>query len=269
MRENALVRFNYEMRIIAANRLTSDQKYQRNLSPTQLRKIKEGFDWNLVNPIKVSLRDGKYYVMDGQHTLSDIIAIFGEDTLVPIMLFTGLTYQKEAQLTAKFDELKRKMSKVDTANALIEAEDDDILRFIDICESCGYKAEFSSGITKRDYYVQNPYLVYEAVYKKHGEKFLKQILAFFSGAYQGRADCMRSPVLKGVIRFMEVYENEYNEKTLVRSMSGILPDQFKQNAKIDKHLREVDRYGNTVRTIYNTAAKKKLIDKFEEAKIIK
>ena len=44
--------------------------YQRELNIHRVRKIVARFDPRLVNPPKVSYRNGHYYVFDGQHTVA-------------------------------------------------------------------------------------------------------------------------------------------------------------------------------------------------------
>ena len=44
--------------------------YQRELNINRVRKIAAKFDPRLVNPPKVSYRNGHYYVFDGQHTIA-------------------------------------------------------------------------------------------------------------------------------------------------------------------------------------------------------
>jgi hypothetical protein len=61
---------NYEYKQINSAFILSDPDYQRTLDVNRVKRIVANFNPNLVNPIKVSLRNGKYYVFDGQHTLA-------------------------------------------------------------------------------------------------------------------------------------------------------------------------------------------------------
>lgn len=63
--------------LIPIKELTCDQEYQRALSDKQVRKTSENFDPFQVNPVKVSKRDGKNYVIDGQHTMEIIAKVSG------------------------------------------------------------------------------------------------------------------------------------------------------------------------------------------------
>ena len=44
--------------------------YQRELNPERVKRISRSFDERIANEPKVSLRDGHYYVFDGQHVIA-------------------------------------------------------------------------------------------------------------------------------------------------------------------------------------------------------
>ena len=44
--------------------------YQRELNEDRVRRIAAEFDERIANEPKVSCRDGRYYVFDGQHTIA-------------------------------------------------------------------------------------------------------------------------------------------------------------------------------------------------------
>lgn len=54
--------------LIPYNRLRSDVDYQRNLRMKFVDTVCKVFDKNKMRPVRVSLRDGEYWVLDGQHT---------------------------------------------------------------------------------------------------------------------------------------------------------------------------------------------------------
>ena len=255
--------FQYELTIMNASELKSGQAYQRPISPKRIRQIREHFSWNLVNPIKVSDRGGVKYVFDGQHTLTVIKANFGDDTMVPVMRYTGLTYEKEAELAARSDENRRTMARHEIDNALTEAGDKEHTKFIEACGEFGWVAEFSNSITRKNYYVQNPSMVFREVYLKHGKLFLKQFLDIFEKSWGGDPDSMRAGIEKGIIKFMELFDGQYESKTLVKALSGVNTSIIDKNAKNDFTRRGVMRYAHTIWLMYNKVSKnKKLADVF-------
>lgn len=76
---------------IPIKNLTSNQEYQRNLSIKHVQKAAENFDLYQINPIKVSRRDGKNYVFNGQHTIEIIATVSGSrETPVWCMIYDDL-----------------------------------------------------------------------------------------------------------------------------------------------------------------------------------
>ena len=50
------------MQMINSRKMFVDPTYQRPLDPTRVKKIASSFNPCLVNEVKVSYRDGKYYM---------------------------------------------------------------------------------------------------------------------------------------------------------------------------------------------------------------
>ena len=62
--------------------LETDASYQRPIDAKRVEHIVANYDWRLVNALKVSHRDGHYYVFDGAHTLSCHLAATAPLTFV-------------------------------------------------------------------------------------------------------------------------------------------------------------------------------------------
>ena len=58
--------------------------YQRPLQSDEVKEIIAKFDIHLMNEPKVSFRDGKYYVFDGQHTIISLLEM-NEGNHFPIL----------------------------------------------------------------------------------------------------------------------------------------------------------------------------------------
>ena len=59
----------YKEMYIRSNELEIPRRaYQRSLNVARVRQIAKHFDERIANEPKVSLRNGHYYVFDGQHT---------------------------------------------------------------------------------------------------------------------------------------------------------------------------------------------------------
>ena len=72
----------YEYKRMPAAWLETDFSYQRKIDAARVDRIVNSFDPRLANEVKVSFRDGKFYVFDGAHTLSALKRIHGEEAFM-------------------------------------------------------------------------------------------------------------------------------------------------------------------------------------------
>lgn len=57
-------------RTIFSGKLTSGLPYQRQVDEKEVDRLIQEWDDRLLDPIIVSFRDGRFYVVDGQHRIS-------------------------------------------------------------------------------------------------------------------------------------------------------------------------------------------------------
>lgn len=62
--------FEKEWKMLKPSEINVDILYQRMIDTNRVARMVKQFNPNLVNPPKVSFRDGKYWVFDGQHTIA-------------------------------------------------------------------------------------------------------------------------------------------------------------------------------------------------------
>ena len=105
--ENFAASFNitppYPMRVIHSSKLIYPREiYQRGVQRKRVELIATDFNEYVANEPKISFRNGKYYVVDGQHTIEARILRNGGRAL-PILckVYTGMTMQQEALLFAE------------------------------------------------------------------------------------------------------------------------------------------------------------------------
>ncbi len=89
-----------EMRQLPVGLLEIDYSYRQNLIMRRVKYIADHFNPDLLGVIKVSFRDGHYYVVDGCHTVAAIKEKFHDDSY-PLLckVYHGLTVQDEARMT--------------------------------------------------------------------------------------------------------------------------------------------------------------------------
>ena len=86
-----------EAKLIPSHMLEIDPEYQRRIDMGRVEQMVEEYNPCVVNPLKVSHRDGKYWTFDGGHTLMMLKKVHeGEKTfLVECRVFENLTYDED------------------------------------------------------------------------------------------------------------------------------------------------------------------------------
>lgn len=82
-------------------------------------------DINYLTPIEVSLRNGKYNIVNGQHRVAAIRRIMGgKDKLVNCLVYTGMTYEQEAAMYFLLDKTTGHLKLANAIKALLESGTD-------------------------------------------------------------------------------------------------------------------------------------------------
>lgn len=237
--------------------------YQRRLDPVRANKIAEKFDERLLNDPKVSWRDGRYFVFDGQHTLEAMKILNGnKDLLVRIRMFEGMTAKDEAMLFAKQFGESESVAAGARIRALIYAEDPTALAFQAAVRSVGFELDYSHQRGK------NRIGCISAAYKQFkelGAERFTEVLTAIREAWDGDSNSFRLGNIVGLCQFAELYRDEYSHYRLVKRLSIVGPMEIYQSAKdISEGECPGDlKYLKVVWDIYNgTSASKALPRKF-------
>lgn len=136
-------KFEFEFKEISTNNIRAAD-YQRIPDMDRVKDIASKFDWNLVNPVKVSFRDGAYWNFDGDHT---VLACKehngGKDLSVWCKVYHGMTYEDEAYYFA----MQNGKSKDPKLNETLFATQKTGERFIEL----GTKYERYNGLDRNKY----------------------------------------------------------------------------------------------------------------------
>lgn len=127
-----------EMRYIDSALLTPCAEYQRVLRTRKVEEISATFSEYVANEPRVSYRDGRYHVFDGQNTIEARIACNGGHDL-PILckVFHGLSKKDEALLFAVQTGISTDLTAGERLRADIVAEDEDACAFVAATEATG------------------------------------------------------------------------------------------------------------------------------------
>jgi hypothetical protein len=242
--------------ILNTKNLTSGAGYQRPIKQERLKRIISNFDEHKVNPIKVSYREGKYWVFDGQHTLSALKLLnLGEDLMVRCEVHHGLTYEDEARL---FSEQNDGVTKVDLGykiKSLIEAGDKGALEIENAIESVGFIMSFNKS--KGDNKIVALGKI-QSIYKDLGSTGLIRILNLIKETWEGQSSSLDKEILGGVHYFVKTYKNDFNEDIFVKNLRRVSPIVIKRDGKADTSTKKTDlKYAKQIYEAYNKGLKNK------------
>lgn len=236
----------YTMEMIPSNLLIVPRDlYQKRLNKKRVAQIVADFDDAVANELKVSFRDGKYYVFDGQHTLMALIKMNdGKPLLVRCKVYRGLTVEQEAVLFATQTGHAALPTAAERLHALTIAHDEEALAFTDASESSGLLLA-KDGL-RGDGYIKCINTAWR-MYRRLGDKRYREAIGVIYDAWEGKADSLRGEIILAVCEFVRLYHGKYNLVTLTTMLSQTNPRQL-----CSMILSDIDRpgYGGYVYPIF-------------------
>ena len=175
----------------------------------------------IANPPKVSYRDGHYFVFDGQHTIVTRKTMNGGNDL-PIIckVYTGLTKEEEAILFSKQTGVSRPLTAGAELRAALVGKDTESIAFLNATESTGlqlgldaYRAPWKIICIRTAF----------KEYKTYGADLYKEALTMLARGWEGDPDSLRSGILRGMVRFVALYQGEYDPERLVKRLHTVHP----------------------------------------------
>lgn len=216
---------NFEL--IPINNLVSNQEYQRNISASHIRRMAEDFDLYQINPVKVSRRDGKNNVFNGQHTIETIAFVSGSrDTPVWCMVYSGLKYQEEAEIFANQQKHNRALSAFDTFKANIEAGNDAELLIKAAVEDYGYTIS-----SKKMAGTMTAVGTLCYTFNNYGFEVLDRTLRLCFGAWEGDPNSLTANILKGIRQLVVAFGEELQDDLFKNKVGGTSIRELGRTAK--------------------------------------
>lgn len=238
----------YKYGKINSDKIISDKSYQRPLDTKRVKKIVDNFNPKLVNPIKVSLRDGKYYVFDGQHTLKALILRNGsKDLNVECKIYENLTQEQEAELFAEQNGISKNVDIASKMKAKHLAGDKEIVELKKGIENLDITFDFTKN--KAD----NKIICFNAVYKiykQYSIQFLLEVLQIILDSWNGNEDSLRKEIISGVSIFCDTYRGKYDRNELVKKLSKVAAVQILRDGSVTRYGGD-KRFARQILNVYN------------------
>lgn len=220
-------------RTISTDKLTSGLPYQRIVDEREVNRLIREWDERLLDPLVVSYREGRFNVIDGQHRISALRKMNGNrDIMVRCKVYSGLTYEQEADLCYKLDKAKKRLSLSQSTNALAESGADpevsEIKRLMN-CEGFTWALGRKYG---KSYEVIATRAVINA-YRLLGSVGFLRLLRLLGDTWKGDTHSLTAPVLSGMALFLKTYEVELSDHIFVKRLSTMDPEEITRRGRMD------------------------------------
>lgn len=239
-------------RELHTNRLTSGLPYQRPVEQKEVDRLIREWDERLLEPVIVSFRDGKFYVVDGQHRISAMRKMNGGNgIMINCKVYSGLTYEQEAAFCYKLDKAKKRLSLSQATNALAESgENAEITEIRQLTENCGFVWALGKSRGKTGEIVSTRALV--NAYRLLGGVAFVRMMNLLWDTWEGDPRSLTAAILSGMALFVKTYETEINDKTFVSRLSQADPDEINRRGRADFSTSSVAlRYARVILEKYN------------------
>lgn len=243
--------------------LTSGIVYQRPIDSKKVKKIMNRFDIHRFGSIKVSYRDNKYWVFDGQHRLAAIKAINnGNDCVVPCEVHNGLTYEDEAKLFATQYDNSSPVHICYKMKALYESKDEEIFSMINIVENCDLKVSFDRN--KKDNKITAVRKLLQ-IYRELKTEGFQRVLNLIRNTWEGKPSSLEKEILGGVYMFVKTYGKIADDECFIKNLKKIDPIIIKRNGDSDFSAKKDIKYAKQIWDYYNKglSSRNKLDYKFK------
>ena len=231
-------------------------EYQRRLQMSKVKRMVAEFNGVIVNPPKVSYRDGRYIVIDGQHTIVGLKTLNGgKDLSIVCRVYTGLTKEEEALVFAEQTGASTPLSAGAKLRAKLVGQDAESHAFLAATEAAGLQLG-------TDYVRANHKIVCVSTalkeFQQYGPDIYTEGLQAIADAWGGDPDSLRSGIIQGVMRFVALYSDEYRYERLVKRLATVYPMKLVRDA--DAMSGAVSyRYMMQVLKLYNGTSKKNML----------
>jgi hypothetical protein len=220
----------YEYRLLTSTALETDTSYQRRIDDELVGKIVANFDPRVANTLKVSYRDGRFFVFDGAHTLLALKRVQGDAPfLVDCKVYFGLTYEDEAYLFALQTGVSKDVAFGVRLRAMLISKSAEAEDFRTHTANAGLSlVDGSSSASKHT--IAALAKAYR-LYKDRGAEEYERMLRLIVDAWDGAAWSLTSYILGGVGTFLKEYGEAVSRERFVKRLRGVGYEELRDEAR--------------------------------------
>lgn len=239
--------FRQEYKVINSKNIISDPSYQRPINQARISKMMAEFDPNVVNPPKVSLRDGKFFVFDGQHTIALLKSINNCDVNILCKVFYGMAREDEAKYFEKQFGVFRKPSTTEMFKSAYNRGQPEHKEIMRLTEAHGFIVSFNKAMG------ENRIIALNTLYMnfiKYGPHIFEEALIVLRGAWDGQSSSLCQEILNGLPLFCFKFFGKYDRQTLIKKLKKLDPEKLVREGKASDK-KGADKYLYRILAEYN------------------
>lgn len=238
--------------------LKVDMTYQRELNTEMVKRIAENFNWLKVNVIKVSHRDGAYYIFDGQHTMNALkLYNGGKDLFVDCKVYEGLTREDEAELFARQNEFKKRVETCAEMKALYTSGDAEIIELKKTIEDAGLICSFTKGQGNNKICCYSSAL---KIFRNTSRMDFYRILTTVKKIWHGSPESLRKEIICGLYELYKTFPGELDNGILMKKLNLIAPTDIIRNGKSMTMIPGDKKYAYVMCNAYNKGQRANRLD---------
>lgn len=220
----------YEYKQVNTKDICVDTVYQRSLNKARVNQIVKEFNPYLLNPPKLSFRDGKYWVFDGMHTTAAVKSKNGgRDCKIECKVFYGLTELDECELFIAQNGISAPVALAAKLHAKYNSGDPEVTDFVKWTEKAGFVVAFDRATG------QNRIVAIAKLYqtfKMFSDPLIYvDMLDVIRNAWHGAKGSLEGGIIYGVATFYKTYYGEFSKKRLINVLSSVSPLDIGREAK--------------------------------------
>lgn len=231
------------------------------------RKFKQAHGDNLAanwsmdkfKPLDVSFRDGKYWVIDGQHRLYAIKKRKGGDCTILCYVHYGMTIQDEAEFFLNQLKNTKPILTIDRMRIRFMTGDETVVGMVRGAEKAGFIVDFDNHkAVNRICALSSLEVAYKAL---SAEEYVK-MLTVLKKAYNGRVDSLCREMLLGMALFFQTYYGQFDANALANSLKTmttpadiLLEGRSFSGIHGDGGIRRGKYYARAILNVYNKRRK--------------
>jgi len=221
------------LRSLPTSKITSGLPYQRVIDERVVDRLVEEWDERLLEPLVISFRNGRYNLIDGQHRIAAARKKNGgRDVMMPCLIYSGMTYEQEAELCYKMDKAKKRLSLAQSTNALIESRiDKEITEISHLLEQEGFVWALNKDHGKA-HEITTTRAVINA-YHSLGVAGFVRMLHLLETTWSGDTGSLNASMLSGMALFIKTYGAELKDEEFARRLAKFDPEEIVRRSKTD------------------------------------